>query len=255
MTTPGSRLRPFSPEWFGQARALTAGVALPGDRSCRVAYRAGDERWHLVVERGRIAAWGPGAPDAPEVELRFAPADARRVLARELRGDDAMRATTVVAAAAGGTYVGPPAPQNLLGRPELDAMARVPGATLTVAYHFRHGPFGDVDHVLRFEDGLLVEQRFGTADAPDVRVDVPYRAIATVRAGEATILEALADGSVEGDIGPLATLAGILEDPAFRAAERATGRHAYALAVLGELDADPGFATSMTELAARTAWT
>jgi hypothetical protein len=109
--------------------------------------------------------------------------------------------------------------------------------------------------VLVFDDGLLVDQRFGTAEAPDVRVDVPYRAIAAVRSGERTILDALTEGTVDGDIGPLAALAGILEDPAFQAAERATGRQAYALAVLGELDAEPAFADAMTRLAAETRWT
>lgn len=254
-TTPGSGLRPLSAEWFERARSLVAGIALPGDRACRVRFRAGDAQWHLVVDGGRIAEWGAGTFDAPDLELRWQPEDARRILARELRGDDAMLATTVAAEAAGGTYVGPPAPQNLLGRPELDAMTPVPGATVAVQYHFRRGPFGDVDHVLRFEDGLLADQHFGTIAHADVRIDVPYRAIAVVRSGDGTIIDALADGSVDGDIGPLAALAGILEDPAFQSAERATGRHAYALAVLGELDSDPEFAEAMTELAAETRWT
>lgn len=255
-TTPGSGLRPLSPEWFERGRSLVAGIALSAERACRVQFRAGDAQWHLVVDGGRITEWAAGSLDAPELELRWRPEDARRILARELRGDGAMLATTVVARdAAGDEYVGPPAPQNLLGRPELDAMTPVPGATVAVQYHFRAGPFGDVDHVLRFEDGLLVEQRFGSVEHPDVRVDVPYRAIAVVRSGERTIVDALADGSVDGDIGPLAALAGILEDTAFQAAERATGRHAYALAVLGELDAEPAFADAMTRLAAETRWT
>jgi hypothetical protein len=145
-------------------------------------------------------------------------------------------------------------PLNLLRRPELRAMPRVVGATLDVQYHYRRGPFGDVSHVLRFEEARPVDERLGEIERPDAVVDVTYRAMAEVRAGEKSILEALEGGSVQGDIGPLAALAGIVESADFHAAEVATGRHALALAVLGELDSDPAFAEAMTSLALRTKW-
>jgi hypothetical protein len=78
--------------------------------------------------------------------------------------------------------------------------------------------------------------------------------MAEVRAAEKTILEALEGGAVRGDIGPLATLAGIVESAAFHAAELATGRHALALATLGELDSEPAFAAAMTALTSQTQW-
>ena len=52
---------------------------------------------------------------------------------------------------------------------------------------------------------------------------MPYRAVPLVRSGACTIIDALADGTLNGDLGPLALLAGILESPEFHAAEVATG--------------------------------
>ena len=135
-------------------------------------------------------------------------------------------------------------------RPELDALPVVAGASLRVQYRYRAGPFGDVNHVLSFENGRLVEENLGVAVDPDVEVDVTYRAMALVRGGEMTILEALENGSLRGDLGPLATLAGISESDEFRAVELASGRHALALAVLGELDLDPAYAMACQTIAA-----
>jgi hypothetical protein len=79
--------------------------------------------------------------------------------------------------------------------------------------------------------------------------------MALIRAGELTVLEALNDGGrVEGELGPLAMLAGIAESPEFNAAQRATGRHALALAVLGELDARTTFGDAVARLASESEW-
>jgi hypothetical protein len=59
-------------------------------------------------------------------------------------------------------------------------------------------------------------------------------------------------GSIDGDIGPMAMLAGILESPEFHAAERATSSHSAALGGLGLLDADPDFTNACEQLAAVT---
>lgn len=72
--------------------------------------------------------------------------------------------------------------------------------------------------------------------------------MALVRAGEMTILEALEGGSVDGPVGALGVLAGISEDPRFHRAELATGRHAIALAALGDLDADERYQQLISEL-------
>jgi hypothetical protein len=92
---------------------------------------------------------------------------------RELRGTAASLATTVVATAA-------------------------------------DGPFGDVDYVHHFFDGRLVEERLGSLHERDVVVSMTYRAMALVRAGEWSVIEALEGGSVVGDLGPLAALADAL---------------------------------------------
>src|SRR5215475_164721 len=73
---------------------------------------------------------------AAEVEVRWSADAARGILTRELRGNDALLATTVVASMVDGTYEGTPAPLNLRSRPELAQMPRIPGASIVVAYHY-----------------------------------------------------------------------------------------------------------------------
>jgi hypothetical protein len=74
-----------------------------------------------------------------------------------------------------------------------------------------------------------------------VRVEVTYRAMARVRDGSITIIEALEDGSIDGKIGPMALLAGVSESREFQRAERAGGPAGQALATLGELREVPAF--------------
>ncbi len=246
---PHAGTPPFSPERFARARDLVAGLAIAPDRSARLQFRAGDTPWHLVVEAGRVVVWDVGILDSPDVDVRWTGDVARRVVTRELRGTDALLATTVTAATADGTYRGVPAPFDLGSRPELAAMMRVPDATLVAEYRYRGGPFGEVRETMWFVEGRFVEQRPGETSSADVFVDVTYRALALVRAGEITVIQALEDGAVRGELGGLAALAGIVESPEFHGAELATGRHAIALSVLGELDAHETFATAVQVLA------
>ncbi|HEX4776884.1 MAG TPA: hypothetical protein VFW74_08940 [Acidimicrobiia bacterium] len=246
---PDPDLPPFSPGRFAHARELAAGVEIAPDCAVRLQVQVGDAPWHLVVEGGRVTAWDAGAIESPDAELRWTDDVARRIVTRELRGDEALLATTVVASNADGSYTGVPAPFDLAARAELATMLRVPDATLAAQYRYRRGPFGDVTEVMWFDEGRFVEQRPGETDAADVYVDVTYRALALVRAGEITVIQALEGGAVKGDLGGLAALAGIVESPEFHAAELATGRHSIALSVLGELDAHETFATAMRVLA------
>ena len=122
-------------------------------------------------------------------------------------------------------------------------------AAALAEYRYGAGPFGDCSYRLAFEDGRLVGEAIGESPDADAVVEVSYRAMALVRAGELTILDALVDGKVDGSIGVLAALAGISESPEFQAAERATGRHALALAALGDLSAQEVAREVMRELA------
>jgi hypothetical protein len=76
-----------------------------------------------------------------------------------------------------------------------------------------------------------------------------------VRSGECTIIDALEGGTLHGELGPLALLAGILESPEFHAAELATGGHGFALAVIGELRSNPVWTEAFEQLARETALT
>ena len=226
---------------FARARELVEG-ALPerAGSSCRLQFDAGT-RWGLVVEDGRVVTWEPGDLPGAEAELRWSPEDAAAVLAGRLEGDEAMRRTTLAEQAGGGDYVGPPPPMDIAGRPQLDALPELPGATVLTQYRFRSGPFGTVDFWMRWEDGRITGMDLGRLDESDVRVEVTYRAMARVRDGSITIIEALEDGSIDGKIGPMALLAGVSESREFQRAERAGGPAGQALATLGELREVPAF--------------
>jgi hypothetical protein len=240
--------QPLSPEWFDAAFERVRSVRLPTDRSARLQFVTPSARWALVVDGGEVSRWAPGVVDDPDVEVRWADETATAILARVLRGNDALLATTVAAPDAGGTYVGIPAPLNLSGRPEAAALPMFPDASFSAQFTYHDGPFGAIDYLLEFEDGRLADEQLVRRDDADASIECGYLMMAQTRAGEATILEALEQGSVRGDIGALAALAGIFESPEFHAVEVASGRHALALGVLGLLDADPAYADALTDL-------
>ena len=245
-------MRFLSTEWFQAARDRFAGVEVSPTSSCSVQFDADGARFVLVVESGRLARFEAGDLDRPDVEVRSTLADAARIWTGELRDDDALRATTVVAPVPDGTYTGPPCPADLVARPELDGVPSIPNASLLVAFTFSDGPFGVVHHWLRFDEARLVGDGIGPIDAADVHVAMPYIGCPRVRSGEVTIIEVLEGGSLKGELGPLTLLAGILELPEFHAAELATGRHGFALAVVGELWANPAWIDGLEQLARET---
>ncbi len=243
----------LSDEWFEALRSGVRSVALAPEHECRIQFDAGGTRFVLVVEAGRVTRFDAGEVERADVEIRCARPDAAGIWRRELRDDDAMRAVTVVAPVADGMYTGPPSPADLLGRPELAASPAVPDAALVVAYTLTGGPFGTVHHWLRYENGKPVAEGFGDVDSPDVRIGTRYREIALVRSGQHTVIDALDGGTIDGAIGPMALLAGILESPEYEAAELASGRHGFALSVLGDLWADPEWIATLDALAEQTA--
>lgn len=248
----GRDLALFSAEWFSCGRSLLDGVRIAPECSARVQFEAEGTQWFLTIDGGRVTGWDLGSIEDRDVDLRLLREAATGIVLRELRGTAAMQAATAVAPTSDGTYVGPLAPCDLAGRPELAAMPVAPGATLEVQYVLRRGPFGDVEYTQHYVDGRLEAEGWGRYEHPEVIVDVTYRALARVRAGEWGILEALEGGSVNGELGPLAALAGLAEGPEYHAAELATGAHMLALATLGELDSDPAYEGAIGQLAART---
>jgi hypothetical protein len=245
-------VRFLSTEWFEAVSAGLENIALDQRATCRLNFSAGTARWHLCIESGRITSLGNEHLGDADAELQWSPEDAQAIVGRVVRGNEAIRRTTLVCAVDDGRYVGTPAPLNLRSRPELAEMQVVPGATLNIQYHYRKGPFGDVDYWMSFVDGQCREDSLGEIDDATVTIDVTYRAMALTRAGEITVIDALVGGGIEGAEGALMLVAGIREDPHYHAAELATGRHAIALAALGDLDADERYARFMGELAATT---
>jgi hypothetical protein len=241
-------MRFLSDEWFASAARLLEGVRAPSGATLRIQFDASGTAWSLVATEGERPELTAGPIDAPDAELRWSREDALQVWRRELRGEAALTKAEVRTP----SYTGAPAPFDMLDMPEIAALPRLPGVDLTAQYVFTQGPFGTVAHALVFEDGKFVRDVEGEVEGYDVRVIVPFAAIGPVRQKEWSILDALARGTIEGELGPMAMLAGILESPEFQAAENATDRHSYALGALGALDADPAFTAAMEQLAAET---
>ena len=251
--------RPFlSDGWFAAARSLTLDLTPEQPRpgiDCRVQYDiaggSGGCRFFQVVEAGVLRRWERGEVADRQVEIRWDWEHARRVLRRQVDGTGAL-AATVIAAPDG--YVGPPSPADLGEHPELAQLPQIPDATLTVQYEYPRGPFGHVSHVIVFVDGRVQGMQLGQVLERDVMVRVSFLAMAKVRSGEFSIYQALEHGGkVDGQLGPLALLAGISESPEFHRAELACSDAALALGSLGEALADPTYQTALDHLAAVTA--
>jgi hypothetical protein len=242
----------LSADWFAALASGLEEITLDPQATCRLNFSTDTAQWHLCMESGRVTSFGPGHEQSADAELQWTPRAALDIVHRHLRGGEALRRTTVCVPLLDGRYVGTPAPLNLRSRPELDEMPVVPGATLNVQYHYRSGPFGDVDYAMSFVDGRCTEESLATIPDADVTIDVTYRAMALTRAGDITIIDALVGGNIEGAEGALMLIAGLREEPNYHAAELATGRHAIALAALGDLDADERYAKFIAELDAVT---
>jgi hypothetical protein len=192
--------------------------------------------------------WEADVLEKPDLVIRWSLEDAFRILHRQVDGTEALRVTTVV----DDDYVGPPAPMDLGEQKKLDRLPHLPGATLGVQYECPSGPFGHVSFMISFVDGRVDAMELGRIAAPDVLVEVPYLALAEVRRGDITIYEAIDRGRVQGDVGPLALLAGLLDSPEFHAAELACGRSGLVLAHLGEATKSAAFAAAMATVATET---
>jgi hypothetical protein len=238
-------------EDFDRARKLVDGALpeRPGS-SCRLQFDGGIATWHLVVEDGRVTSWALGELPDRDAEVRWRPDDAKAILAGQLEGEEAHARTTIAERGPGGEYIGPPPPMDLAQRhAELEAMPLLPGATVLTSYRFTSGPFGDLLYYIRLEDGRVVDMGLGEPPDHDVRVVVSYRAMADVRNGTITIIEALGTGSVDGKIGPMALLAGVSEGPEFHLAEEQGGPAGLALATHGELREVAAFREACAALA------
>ena len=242
----------LSREWCRLAREKFVGIELSATLPRRVQFDVEGERFFVSVAEGSVESFELGDVADPDVTVRQPAEVAARVWAGVVREDEAMRATTIVMDEGGVPWVGPPTPADLLAHPEVQHLPAVPGASVLVAYRFPGGPFGTVSHWVRFEDGRPAADGFGTAIKADVRVQVPYSTIPLVRAGELSMLEALEQGAVDGDLGSLAVLAGIHESPEFQNAERALVRPTLGLATLGLLWASPAWTDALVQLGETT---
>jgi hypothetical protein len=244
----------LSAEWCEGASAAARDARLPSDAHCRLEFQLADVVCSLVVADGRVA-FRPGPIGDPDATLTSSVEVAWEIVTCARSREAALEAMTVsVVLPSGETYVGTPAPMGMFGRPELDAMRALPDATLVVQHSFAKGPFGDIDYVVRFVDGQIVDEHLGRAREPaDVILALSYRRLALLRSGLCTVLEALEDGGrVEGNVSSLMAVAALYERIADVAPMRATGAQTMALATLGELHADEAFQNGMRALMRET---
>lgn len=245
-----------SEPWLEQARMLTATLPSRLGLGYRLQFdtveKAGEhDRWYQVVEDGRVVAWDRGDVDSPDLELRWARADAEAVFRQDLSGTEAL-ATVRVVAPGGSEGVAPPL--DMRDTAELALLPEVPGATLLVQFEFAQGPFGHVSFWLSFEDGRCAGQGFGRGEEPDVTIGISFQRMVRVRTGAMTILEALENGGrVDGALGPIMLLAGLEESPELRAVEMACGPAGAVLARVGEVASSVEHTEAMAALAQATA--
>jgi hypothetical protein len=224
---------------------------LAEDAEAALEFDAGGIVSHLIVRAGRVAACGLGRlPDA-QVGLMWSAQDAVRLALGTLAGNAAMIATRLHDAGSSNQLT-PVPPMGLMDRPEVQDLPKIQGASLRVQFLHPGGPFGECAYLLDFTDGRISAERLATAAVADVGVRVPYRAMALVRAGRISILEALAEGEIRGDIAPMASLAAILEGDEFAALMAPTANTALQLATLGDLRRDPVFQRVFGDLMAHT---
>jgi hypothetical protein len=241
----------FSERWCDRARELWTplgppAVALTG----RIQFGGPDDgaRWGIAIDRGRVVAVVAGELPDPQIEVRMAEADLRAVVRRRLGGSAALARARVVHEG----RVGDPPPLDLGEMRAIADLPELPGATLGVQYTLTNGPFGTVDHWIGFVDGRVAEMALERRPGADVRVTIPYAAMALVRLGRMTVPEALEFGDVTGAIGPMGALLGITESPEYQAAQAATGASAVPLAAYGEVQATTGFGAALDALLSET---
>jgi len=227
-----------------------ASVRLRDDESLVAEFDAGGRSSHLVVDEGRVLGWRPGPARRADVRLRWTAADANRLAWGTLAGAAAMAATRVVDAnGPGGSMSAPPMGLAARDRTHLPPMF---GATMRVQLMLTDGPFGPFQYAFELVDGVPVRERFGAALA-DVVITLPYRTVALVFAGRISVLEAIADGEIAGELAALAALAGVLEGDELRAHMARLAPAALALTTLGELRASSKFEAAFARVMAGTA--
>jgi len=199
-------------------------------------------RWVQAFGNGRLQESRAGDVADPDLEIEWDAGGALDVLCGRVSGTEALAVTIVAAPTPNGGYRGAPPPMDIVGRPELEDLPKMPDASVSVQHHLRGGPFGDVDCYQLFVDGRLDRVELGTLPEPDVEVEVPYRAHVRLRQGEIAALDALQEGRIAGAMGSLALYAGLLESEPFQRAQRACAHEmGLVLATLGDINGTPGY--------------
>ena len=193
-----------------------------------------------------VTRFEPGELQTPELVIQWSLPDAHRVVHRLVSGTEALAMTTVSHDGA----TGPPAPIDLAARPELVAMRRLPsGADLAVQYRYTGGPFGDVSFATSFVAGQVDAMLLGELADPDLVIEVPFLAAMALRRGDISIYDTLDHGRVaKGDVGPLALLAGLIDNQAYHGAEVACGPSGMVLGRLGAATMDEAVVDALHEL-------
>jgi hypothetical protein len=235
--------------WFERAEELIVGRGSLSGISYRIQFDAGGERWFQVAADGKVTAWAPGDIDDPDQEIRMPVEIARRVYRAQVDGTEALEACQVTTPDG---WTGPPTPLDIIDCPELLDMPFQPEADLLVQYHHSEGPFGHLSWWWRFVEGRSESAGFGLADDADVAAYLPFANLVALRLGELSIYEGIEGGRLDGDVGPLMLLAGLLEMPEMEAARRACGSRGIPMANLGLVSHQPDVLEGLATLARDT---
>jgi hypothetical protein len=236
-------------EWFDRARELVVGVGSMPGIGYRIQFDADGHRWYQVAVDGAITEWADGDLDGPDMEIRLPLDVARRIHRGAIDGTEALGACTV---AMPDGWTGPPTPIDIIDQPELDDLPEQPDADLLIQYRHSAGPFGPMSWWWRFVQGRSDSGDLGEIEEPDVIATLPFAKTVSLRLGNLSIYEAIEGGRLEGDVGPLMLLGGLLEAPEHVAAREACGHRGIPLANLGLVTSQPEVRAALDALAAET---
>lgn len=213
----------------------------------------------IHIEDGVVTAVAQGTEEeaGTSVAILLDSTTARGLLSGVLNGTEATRAIRIEERIGDEVHRMLSPPLDLASRPEFDELPRLQGASLTVEYKTRSGPFGDVVHWEEFTDGRCTKRELGPHADPDVKIGMSFANLLRLKRGEIGVLDVLDPGAVEGSWAKLSLLAGLVESDEYQRALLASGAGPMtpALAALVEVSGTQSYRqvlADLVELAAPT---
>ena len=186
--------------------------------SLDVALSSDAERIRLRLERGRLNLLDADLDQDPDLAIRLRDASVREVLLGRVATRDLLDDARIDA----GGRLRRIAPGVEAQLPLEGHFARIPGASLAVGIHVTSTVAGEVGICERWQEGALVQSEVVSfaeleASTADIRMSCSLGQLCTLRRGEVTPLDAMADDMrLLGEWPKLMCFAELVQHPAYR---------------------------------------